>query len=101
MVCVCVCDRLVLRCRQDARSRFAKMRSDVLVKLELLDNKHGIYSFTFTLLLIYCSEFCFVTCCSISFNAFTLVSFISSVKYNTAGVSEGFSETVDACHLSH
>ncbi|KAA3674729.1 uncharacterized protein DEA37_0006269 [Paragonimus westermani] len=32
--------RLILRCRQDARSRFAKMRSDVLVKLELLDNKH-------------------------------------------------------------
>nr|CAH8873838.1 unnamed protein product [Trichobilharzia regenti] len=33
--------RLVLRCRQDARTRFAKMRNDVLVKLELLDNKHG------------------------------------------------------------
>jgi len=80
MVCVCVCDRLVLRCRQDARSRFAKMRSDVLVKLELLDNKHGIYSFTFTLLLIYCSEFCFVTCCSISFNAFTLL--VSSALLN-------------------
>ncbi|ELT87544.1 hypothetical protein CAPTEDRAFT_129168, partial [Capitella teleta] len=32
--------RLVLRCRQDARTRFAKMRSDVLVKMELLDNKH-------------------------------------------------------------
>ncbi|CAH8617254.1 unnamed protein product [Schistosoma mattheei] len=32
--------RLVLRCRQDARTRFAKMRNDVLVKLELLDNKH-------------------------------------------------------------
>lgn len=32
--------RLILRCRQDARCRFAKMRSDVLVKLELLDNKH-------------------------------------------------------------
>ncbi|XP_070579307.1 PRKCA-binding protein-like isoform X2 [Ptychodera flava] len=32
--------RLVLRCRQDARQRFAKMRSDVLVKLELLDQKH-------------------------------------------------------------
>jgi len=38
---VCLSVRLVLRCRQDARSRFAKMRSDVLVKLELLDNKHG------------------------------------------------------------
>lgn len=34
--------RLVLRCRQDARVRFAKMRSDVLVKIELLDQKHGI-----------------------------------------------------------
>uniref|UniRef100_A0A0X3P4P2 PRKCA-binding protein n=1 Tax=Schistocephalus solidus TaxID=70667 RepID=A0A0X3P4P2_SCHSO len=32
--------RLVLRCRQDARVRFAKLRNDVLVKLELLDNKH-------------------------------------------------------------
>ncbi|ESN91862.1 hypothetical protein HELRODRAFT_187613 [Helobdella robusta] len=32
--------RLILRCRQEARARFAKMRSDVLVKLELLDNKH-------------------------------------------------------------
>eukprot|EP00092_Neocalanus_flemingeri_P010172 GFUD01010962.1.p1 GENE.GFUD01010962.1~~GFUD01010962.1.p1 ORF type:complete len:453 (+),score=147.71 GFUD01010962.1:164-1360(+) len=32
--------RLVLRCRSDARKRFAAMRSDVLVKLELLDNKH-------------------------------------------------------------
>jgi len=32
--------RLVLRCRSDARRRFAKLRSDVLVKLELLDNKH-------------------------------------------------------------
>ncbi|KAJ2937795.1 hypothetical protein O0L34_g18575 [Tuta absoluta] len=31
--------RLILRCRQDARSRFARLRSDVLVKLELLDNK--------------------------------------------------------------
>ena len=33
--------RIVLRCRQLARERFAKLRSDVLVKLELLDNKHG------------------------------------------------------------
>ena len=32
--------RLVLRCRADARLRFAKLRSDVMVKLELLDNKH-------------------------------------------------------------
>ncbi|CAI9723643.1 PRKCA-binding protein-like isoform X2 [Octopus vulgaris] len=32
--------RLILRCRQDARTRFAKMRSDVLVKIELLDQKH-------------------------------------------------------------
>ncbi|KAL0100508.1 hypothetical protein PUN28_019665 [Cardiocondyla obscurior] len=32
--------RLILRCRQEARARFAKLRSDVLVKLELLDNKH-------------------------------------------------------------
>ncbi|XP_039284938.1 PRKCA-binding protein isoform X5 [Nilaparvata lugens] len=32
--------RLLLRCRQEARARFARLRSDVLVKLELLDNKH-------------------------------------------------------------
>ncbi|XP_042207488.1 PRKCA-binding protein-like isoform X3 [Homarus americanus] len=32
--------RLVLRCRQEARGKFAKLRSDVLVKLELLDSKH-------------------------------------------------------------
>ncbi|KAK6187758.1 hypothetical protein SNE40_005714 [Patella caerulea] len=32
--------RLVLRCRQEARTRFAKMRSDVMVKMELLDQKH-------------------------------------------------------------
>ncbi|XP_048847565.1 PRKCA-binding protein [Brienomyrus brachyistius] len=32
--------RLVLRCRQEARARFAKMRKDVLEKLELLDQKH-------------------------------------------------------------
>lgn len=32
--------RLVLRCRHNARTKFAKLRSDVLVKLELLDNKH-------------------------------------------------------------
>lgn len=31
---------MILRCRQDARARFARLRSDVLVKLELLDNKH-------------------------------------------------------------
>ncbi|XP_063718967.1 PRKCA-binding protein-like [Symsagittifera roscoffensis] len=32
--------RLLLRCRQDAKKRFAKLRHDVLEKLELLDNKH-------------------------------------------------------------
>ncbi|XP_033119274.1 PRKCA-binding protein-like isoform X2 [Anneissia japonica] len=32
--------RLILRCRQEARARFAKMRSDVMVKMELLDQKH-------------------------------------------------------------
>lgn len=32
--------RLVLRCRQEARLRFGQLRSDVQVKLELLDNKH-------------------------------------------------------------
>lgn len=33
--------RLVLRCRQEARARFAKMRKDVMEKIELLDQKHG------------------------------------------------------------
>ncbi|XP_075260402.1 PRKCA-binding protein-like isoform X2 [Convolutriloba macropyga] len=32
--------RLVLRCRQEARTRFARQRADVLEKIELLDNKH-------------------------------------------------------------
>ena len=32
--------RLVLRCRQEARKQFARMRADALVKIELLDNKH-------------------------------------------------------------
>ncbi|KAK9891897.1 hypothetical protein WA026_017382 [Henosepilachna vigintioctopunctata] len=32
--------RLILRCRQLARTKFAKLRSDVLVKMELLDSKH-------------------------------------------------------------
>ena len=39
---LCFFGRLILRCRQLARVRFAKMRSDVLVKLELLDQKHGL-----------------------------------------------------------
>jgi hypothetical protein len=34
--------RLVLRCRQLVRERFAQMRLDVLVKLELLNQKHGL-----------------------------------------------------------
>ena len=33
--------RLVLRCRQLARIRFSQLRSDVSVKLDLLDQKHG------------------------------------------------------------
>ncbi len=35
--------RLILRCRQEARARFAKMRKDVLEKIELLDQKHGVF----------------------------------------------------------
>jgi tRNA U34 5-carboxymethylaminomethyl modifying enzyme MnmG/GidA len=51
--------RLVLRCRQDARAKFAKLRNDVLEKIELLEAKHaqsladnlkklleGLYKFT-------------------------------------------------------
>ena len=46
---LCV-NRLVLRCRQLARSKFASMRSDALVKMELLDQKHGmqLQSFDFS-----------------------------------------------------
>lgn len=32
--------RLILRCRQEARSKFAKLRNDVLEKIELLEGKH-------------------------------------------------------------
>lgn len=39
--------RLVLRCRQEARARFAKMRKDVMEKIELLDQKHGWFVFLF------------------------------------------------------
>ena len=35
--------RLVMRCRQEARARFAKLRAHVLEKIELLDNKHVQY----------------------------------------------------------
>lgn len=37
--------RLMLRCRQEARQRFVQMRNDVMVKIELLDQKHGSYCF--------------------------------------------------------
>lgn len=30
----------MLRCRQECRARFMKMRDDVMVKIELLDQKH-------------------------------------------------------------
>ncbi|XP_049537722.1 PRKCA-binding protein isoform X2 [Anopheles darlingi] len=33
--------RLILRCRQEARIKFAKLRSDVLEKIELLECKHA------------------------------------------------------------
>ena len=33
--------RMFLRCRHAAKVRFIKLRSDVLVKLQLLDNKRG------------------------------------------------------------
>ncbi|XP_073826084.1 protein interacting with PRKCA 1 isoform X2 [Musca autumnalis] len=33
--------RLILRCRQDARTKFAKLRTDVLEKMELLECKHA------------------------------------------------------------
>lgn len=49
--------RLILRCRQLARVKFAKMRQDVLVKLELLDQKHGTILFAAWKLLL--KIFCF------------------------------------------
>lgn len=33
--------RLVLRCRQEARAKFARLRNDVLEKIELLEAKHA------------------------------------------------------------
>lgn len=33
--------RLILRCRQEARAKFAKLRGDVLEKMELLESKHA------------------------------------------------------------
>lgn len=33
--------RLILRCRQEARGKFASLRNDVLEKLELLESKHA------------------------------------------------------------
>lgn len=33
--------RLILRCRQEARTKFAQLRNDVLEKLELLESKHA------------------------------------------------------------
>lgn len=33
--------RLILRCRQEARTKFAKLRNDVLEKIELLEAKHA------------------------------------------------------------
>lgn len=32
--------RLMLRCRQESRQKFVQMRNDVMVKIELLDQKH-------------------------------------------------------------
>lgn len=33
--------RMILRCRQEARAKFASLRNDVLEKLELLESKHA------------------------------------------------------------
>ncbi len=33
--------RILLRCRHASKAKFMKLRSDVLVKLQLLDNKRG------------------------------------------------------------
>ena len=49
--------RLVLRCRQLARESFARLRSDVLVKLELFDNKHGENPFQLFLCIKYLTSY--------------------------------------------
>lgn len=33
----------MLRCRQNSHEKFMKLRKDVMEKLELLDQKHGLY----------------------------------------------------------
>lgn len=51
--------RLILRCRQDARARFAKLRSDVSVKMEMLDNKHVqdvVCKVFFQIYVVFCYE---------------------------------------------
>ena len=40
--------RVVLRCRAQARTYFLQLRSDVRVKLQLLNSKHGNYTHTHT-----------------------------------------------------
>ena len=39
--------RMFLRCRHAAKMRFVRLRSDVLVKLQLLDNKRGTYIYMY------------------------------------------------------
>lgn len=75
--------RLVLRCRQDARVRFAKMRSDVLVKIELLDQKHGKERYMYCILFswyfsMYTSTFQSLYSCLFNF---AKVIFMKSTMY--------------------
>ena len=49
--------RVVLRCRQLGRAKFAKARNDVMVKLELLEAKHVQVKMAMTPFFFF-SEFC-------------------------------------------
>lgn len=37
----------MLRCRENSHEKFAKLRKDVIEKLELLDQKHGLLNLEF------------------------------------------------------
>uniref|UniRef100_A0A4W5JCU7 PRKCA-binding protein n=1 Tax=Hucho hucho TaxID=62062 RepID=A0A4W5JCU7_9TELE len=74
--------RLVLRCRQEARTRFAKMRKDVLEKIELLDQKHGLFS------LCVCLPWRIV----LSINALSIQDIVFQLQRFVSGMSRYYDE---------
>uniref|UniRef100_A0A914WT70 PRKCA-binding protein n=1 Tax=Plectus sambesii TaxID=2011161 RepID=A0A914WT70_9BILA len=82
--------RLILRCRQDARVRFARLRQDVMVKMELLDQKH-VQDISFQLQRFVAAMARFHVDCKESLeptrNLFPIEVDLSqvAVKYNTTG----------------